>query len=223
MIRITFRLMCIALIGTFSSTKAWGYDCPNAEAIIQLGKESNTEKLEILRNRCLVSATGSYQFVIYLASYMAEPNKFGTEFARAFPVETEGWRDISTVPEFHFSSINSEFYFAGALASVATKGNRVGIEKLAKVASEAGGAWAEILFRGVINCLLEFPGATLSALTELEATKRVRLLELAISLQLNDDEAERFIASIEMSRVDAPFLVDEITGITSKNPALRKQ
>ena len=63
----------------------------------------------------------------------------------------------------------------------------------------------------------------MSALTNLEVAERKRMLEWAVSLQLSDDDAERFIASIESSRTHNPLLVDEITEITSKMLALRKQ
>jgi hypothetical protein len=197
--------------------------CPGPDELLQFGSDGNARALAHVRHDCLSTAPPPQRFLIYLASYMAEPKRFKSEFVNSFPIEEKEWPALAGVSLNRYFKGPYEFFLASELVSIAETGHREALRKLVRVSQEADGAWSEILLGGILECLIRYPSLTLQELNAVAPPTRESLLADAIALELSTADAPKLISAVRRSRLAAPRVADDIERLVAAELSQRHQ
>jgi hypothetical protein len=206
-------ILALALCGCIAQAQKPRY--PGHEAVLRLGAARDARSLAALRDGYLPIATPDQQYVIYLASRVASPGQFTNEFVESFP-DKQGGAQLAgvDVDQYMLDPPLYEFYIAGQLAAIAESGHEQAIRKLLNMATWVDGAWAEIIYSGVVQCLIKVPEPTLLGLSNLEPEVRRRLLNSAFGLDLQDEDIPKLLGAVRSASTAVPTVASEVEHAT---------
>jgi len=188
-----------------------GADYPGHVAVLKLGANKDTSALAQLRDNYLLRATREERFIIFIASRLASPGKFSTEFVEAFPASRDDkWPKVELYIVDPLIPSGFEFYTAGELAIIAEAGDPIAIRKLVQMATWVDGAWSEIILSGLVQCLIKVPNPTLVELAKLPPATRERILDISFELELLPEDIPKLVTSVHGARRAMPAVAAEV-------------